>query len=92
MEEAPFWENVSRFMRFGISSVAGLVLGLVAPFASVFGRSPILAAIGVTLGIGVLVFFYLTLTAMESPPTEAIGVMPTVEPSMEQMLSDLYGK
>lgn len=92
MEEAPFWENVVRFMRFGISSVAGLILGLLAPFAAVFGRSPILAAVGASIGVGVLAFFYLTLSAMETPPTEAIGLMPIAEPSVEQMMADLYGK
>jgi len=90
-EEAPFWENVVQFMRFGISSVLGLILGLLAPFTSVFGRSPALTAVGATLSVGVLVFFYLTLSAMESPPSEAIGLVPIIEPSMQQMMSDLYG-
>jgi len=90
-EEAPFWENVIRFMRFGISSVLGLILGLLAPFTTVFGRTPALTAIGTSLALGVVAFFYLTLSAMESPPTETIGLVPIIEPSMQQMMSDVYG-
>jgi hypothetical protein len=91
MEDAPFWQNVGRFARFGISSVAGLILGLVSPFTGLFSRSPILGAIGAALGLAVLVLTFVTLQAMESPPTEAIGLVPTIEPSMQSMLQDLYG-
>jgi len=89
MEEAPFWENVGRFMRFGVSAISGLIIGLLAPFASVFGRSPAAAAVGASLALGVVVFFYVTLQAMEAPPADLMAA--DVEPSMQSMLNDLYG-
>lgn len=87
-EEAPFWQNVGRFVRFFISSVSGLILGLLSPFMA-FTRTPTLAAIGATLLIGVLVFFYLTLTNMQVTPVEVQSL--PVEPSMNAMLTDIYG-
>ena len=66
MEDAPFWPNIERFARFFISSVAGLILQLLSPFA-MFSRSPALAAVGGTLFIGILAFIYITLTAMQAP-------------------------
>ena len=62
-EEAPFVENSIRFVRFFISTVTGLILGLLSPLM-IFTRTPTLAAIGGSIVIGILVFFYLTLTNM----------------------------
>ena len=98
MQEAPFWENVTRFMRFGITSISGLIFGLLSPFRA-FLRTPTLTAIGASILIGVLVFVFLTLQTMQgqtdayAPP--AAGLTTTYEvkpdPSMQKMLQDIYG-
>jgi len=64
--ELPFWENVSRFARFFVTSVSGLIFGLLSPFAA-FARTPALAAVGASLFVGTLAFIYITLTAMQTP-------------------------
>jgi len=64
--ELPFWENVSRFARFFVTSVSGLIFGLLSPFAA-FARTPALAAVGASLFVGTLAFVYITLTAMQTP-------------------------
>ena len=56
-----------RFARFFITSMSGLVVGLLSPF-SAFLRTPTLTAIGATLLFGILLFVYLTLGAMRSTP------------------------
>ena len=82
MQELPFWENVGRFMRFGVTSVTGLIAGLLAPF-SVFLRTPTLAAIGASLAIGVLVFVYVTLTTMQGSP-QSSSTMAVATPQQQQ--------
>lgn len=102
MQEAPFWENVVRFMRFGISAVTGLIFGLLQPFTA-FLRTPTLMAIGATLLLGVLVFFYLTLQGMQTTPIDiaqsAQSTLPSVpssfsaqDPQMSRMLDEIYGR
>jgi len=99
MQDVPFWENVVRFMRFGITAITGLIAGLLSPFAA-FLRTPTLTAIGATLLIGFLVFIYTTLTTMQQtpayvpPPTSQSYQLqaPAVEPSMKKMLTDIYGE
>ena len=90
MQEAPFWQNVERFARFFISSVAGLILQLLSPFA-IFSRSPVLAAVGATLFVGILVFLYITLTSMQAPLDVAVAREAARDPSMQSMLNDIYG-
>ena len=90
MQEAPFWQNVERFARFFISSVAGLILQLLSPFA-IFSRSPVLAAVGATLFVGILVFLYVTLTSMQAPLDVAVAREAARDPSMQSMLNDIYG-
>ena len=94
MQEAPFWENVGKFARFGITAGSGLIAGLLAPF-SAFLRTPTLMAIGSVLLTGVLVFFYLTLQAMftapEIPTAIARPDLVLQDPQMKSMLSDIYG-
>ena len=98
-------------MRFGITSVTGLIAGLLAPF-SAFMRTPTLMAIGGTLAVSFAVFIYLTLGAMKGAPQQATiatdfaAPSPTesysstlapnarperVDPTMQRMLSDIYG-
>ena len=88
---------VVRFGRFFITSVTGLVAGLLSPFGA-FMRTPTLRAIGGTLLVSFLAFIYLTLTAMQAPvyvapPTvrSASQAEAPVEPSMKKMLNDIYG-
>ena len=87
-EEAPFVENSIRFVRFFISTVTGLILGLLSPLM-IFTRTPTLAAIGGSIVIGILVFFYLTLTNMQMTPVE-VQTLPQ-DPSMNSKLNDIYG-
>ena len=105
MQDVPFWENVVRFMRFGITSMTGLVAGLLSPFAA-FLRTPTLTAIGAALLLSSLTFIYFTLTAMQSTPVYVPPPMPKevqqqrlqeqlapkVDPSMRKMLNDIYGE
>lgn len=100
MQDVPFWENVVRFMRFGVTAITGLIVGLLSPF-SAFMRTPTLMAIGGSLLVGILVFTYLTLTAMQStpsyvpPPTPSSAIYQQqpqkVDPSMRSMINDIYG-
>ena len=58
-----FWNNISRYPRFFISSVAGLILVIIAPFRNLF-KIPKLRII---LILSILIFFillYLTITNM----------------------------
>ena len=98
---------VQRYARFFITTVTGLVAGLLAPFAA-FARTPTLAAIGSTLFVGLLLFLYLTLDAMKGgsappsyvpPPSRGGGPngavsrpAPQVDPQMRKMLEDIYGE
>tara|TARA_B100000795_G_scaffold92333_1_gene67467 strand:+ start:126 stop:590 length:465 start_codon:yes stop_codon:yes gene_type:complete len=90
MQEAPFWQNVERFARFAISSVAGLILQLLSPFA-IFARSPALAAVGATIFLSILAFLYLTLVSMQAPLDVAVAKEAARDPSMQSMLNDIYG-
>lgn len=96
--------TVVRFMRFGVTSVTGLIAGLLSPFAA-FMRTPTLQAIGATLLVSFLVFVYLTLQAMQSniatpvisAPIKYEGSVlrsndPPPDPSMKKMLQDIYGE
>lgn len=90
-------------MRFGITSVTGLIAGLLAPFGA-FLRTPTLAAIGASLMLAVLAFVYLTLQAMQSNIVAPVASAPIkyegtvvssdapVDPSMKKMLLDIYGE
>ena len=91
-------------MKFGVTSVTGLIAGLLSPF-SAFLRTPTLAAIGGTLLIGFVVFIYLTLGAMKGTPASAPAYQPAqqqrpplsrsapqVDPTMRKMLEDIYGE
>ena len=75
MEDAPFWPNIERFARFFISTITGLIFGLLSPLAA-FGRSPLLALVGTSLVLGTLAFFYFTLTSMQSPEFTPPSVIP----------------
>jgi hypothetical protein len=90
-------------MRFGITSISGLIVGLLAPF-SAFLRTPTLTAIGASLLVSFLVFIYLTLDAMKGtpppayvppPPTmqqqRSVTASPPVDPTMKKMLLEIYG-
>jgi hypothetical protein len=79
--------------------MAGLVAGLLSPFAA-FARTPTLQAIGATLLATTLAFLYITLQAMQSSPTidniptqnSVLGTKaPKADPSMQRMLNDIYG-
>lgn len=102
MQEVPFWENVVRFLRFGVTATTGLVAGLLSPF-SVFLRTPTLMAVGSALLLAFLVFIYLTLTNMQAgdpvalqsfaapASSQALDEAARAEPSMQRMLTDIYG-
>ena len=53
-----FWNNISRYPRFFISSVAGLILVILAPFKNLF-KVP---KFRIILIIGILVFIVLLYT------------------------------
>ena len=91
---------VVRFMRFGVTSVTGLIAGLLSPFAA-FLRTPTLTAIGGVLLVSFLAFIYLTLQGMQSQVTfpgapSGAGIMSAqevpMEPSMKRMMNDIYGE
>ena len=89
MEEAPFWDNMQRYATFAVTSMSGLVLGLLQPIFSLFGRTRLTQGIGVSLLIGVLAFFYATLQAMQLPVEM---VQDTADVPMNEMMLDLYGR
>lgn len=51
-----FWNNISRYPRFFISSVAGLILVILAPFKNLFKIKTLrgFVIIGLILFIGIL--------------------------------------
>ena len=77
-----------RFARFFISTITGLIFGLLSPLAA-FGRSPLLALVGTSLVLGTLAFFYFTLTSMQSPEFTPPSVIP--DQSVQQMMDEIYG-
>lgn len=76
-----------------MTSIAGLIAGLLSPFAA-FLRTPTLTAIGGALLLGLVVFFVLTLQGMMSAPSPipmSGSEMAAPDPSMQRMLQDIYG-
>jgi hypothetical protein len=58
-----FWNNISRYPRFFISSLAGLILVIISPFKNLFKikKLRIFVILGFILFIGIL---YTILTSM----------------------------
>ena len=61
-----FWNNISRYPRFFISSVAGLILVILAPFKNLFKikKLRIFVIIGFLLSIGILYLIILNMTGL----------------------------
>jgi hypothetical protein len=59
-----FWNNVSRYPRFFISSLAGLILVILAPFKNLFKikKLRIFVILGFILFIAILYFIILNMT------------------------------
>ena len=59
-----FWNNISRYPRFFISSVAGLILVILAPFKNLFKikKLRIFIILGFILSIAILYFIILNMT------------------------------
>ncbi len=58
-----FWDNVSRYLRYLITILLGVLLNSFAPLAPLFKR-PVTAIALVSFLVGSLVFISLTLRAM----------------------------
>ena len=58
-----FWNNISRYPRFFISSLIGLILIIVAPFRNLF-KIPRLRILGVVGLISILGLLYVILQKM----------------------------
>jgi len=58
-----FWTNILRYPRFFISSLAGLILVIIAPFRNLF-KIPKLRSFLLTSIILIVVGLYLILTKM----------------------------
>ena len=58
-----FWENISRYPRYFITIILGVVLNALAPLAPLFNR-PATAIAMISLLLGLLTFVTLTLRAM----------------------------
>ena len=58
-----FWNNISRYPRFFISSVAGLILVILAPFKNLFKIKSlrIFVIIGFILSVGILYLIILNM-------------------------------
>lgn len=61
-----FWNNISRYPRFFISSVAGLILIILAPFKNLLKikKLRIFVIIGFILFIGILYFIILNMVGL----------------------------
>ena len=61
-----FWNNISRYPRFFISSLAGLILIILAPFKNLFKikKFRILIIISFLLFIGILYTIIRNMTAL----------------------------
>jgi Protein of unknown function (DUF751) len=61
-----FWNNISRYPRFFISSVAGLILVIITPFKNLFKikKLRIFVVIGFLLSIGTLYFIILNMAGL----------------------------
>ena len=59
-----FWNNISRYPRFFISSVTGLILVILAPLKNLLKikKLRIFAILGFFLCIGILYFIILNMT------------------------------
>ena len=58
-----FWNNISRYPRFFISSVIGLALIIITPFRNLF-KIPKLRIFVILFIIGLVGFLYLVLKSM----------------------------
>ena len=58
-----FWNNISRYPRFFISSMVGLILVILSPFKNLF-KIPKLRIILILFFIGFIIFLYLILQNM----------------------------
>lgn len=61
-----FWNNISRYPRFFISSVAGLILVIITPFKNLFKirKLRIFVIIGFILCVGTLYFIILNMAGL----------------------------
>nr|AZJ16772.1 putative protein Ycf33 [Seminavis robusta] len=61
-----FWNNISRYPRFFISSVAGLILVILAPFKNLFKikKLRIFVIIGFILFLGILYSIILNMVGL----------------------------
>lgn len=58
-----FWNNISRYPRFFISSVIGLALIIITPFRNLF-KIPKLRVFVILFIIGIIAFLYFVLKNM----------------------------
>ena len=61
-----FWNNISRYPRFFISSVAGLILVILTPFKNLFKikKLRIFVIIGFILFVGILYYIILNMVGL----------------------------
>ena len=61
-----FWSNISRYPRFFVSSLAGLILIILAPFRNLFKikKFRIILPIFIILFVSVLYFVIANMTAL----------------------------
>ena len=61
-----FWNNISRYPRFFISSVTGLILVILAPFKNLFKipKLRFLLIIGITSFLGILILILKNMVAL----------------------------
>jgi hypothetical protein len=61
-----FWNNISRYPRFFISSVAGLILVIITPFKNLFKikKLRIFVILGFILCVGILYFIILNMAGL----------------------------
>lgn len=61
-----FWNNISRYPRFFISSVAGLILVILTPFKNLFKIKTlrIFVILGFILFIGILYFIIFNMAGL----------------------------
>ncbi|WP_072044882.1 DUF751 family protein [Aliterella atlantica] len=58
-----FWENVSRYPRYFITIILGVLLNTFSPLAPLF-KNPASAIATISLFVGIIVFTIFTLRAM----------------------------
>jgi Protein of unknown function (DUF751) len=61
-----FWNNISRYPRFFISSVAGLILVIITPFKNLFKikKLRIFVILGFIFSVGILYFIILNMAGL----------------------------